>query len=545
MGFVQAAMHTFMTVAAAASNQAELAPIPRPSAKRKGPEPSTVPHGEAPSPPPSQGSTKKRRKRWPSEQAKVDATAAKKAAIAAEVARGPLPIKRHRGEGPFAPQLMPEGLFDSDEPGERWAAHPDYAPSELLVSNRGPVRKRGHAGVGEYEYFTLGSLRKDGYRKVSIGGKNRLVHELVCEAFHGPKPSEAHTVDHHHDRNRSKNRADNLRWATSQEQLANQGTHRAKSTGKPVLARKVGSPDDAEWTPYASATAAGKALGINEGSIRAVCNSEKWVKPPGGYEFRHGPPPEDQGDLPWEELGPPHARFCVPRERWKLDPESDGRTRVSTRGRVQTKTPRGECWSLRHTPRAASGHVYAKVNGKRVHQVVWRTFRPDDPPVNRETIDHIDRDESNNALHNLRRATKSEQIINQDRPSADDMVCQRTPVLAWKDGASREETAERFVGQHAAARALNVRFGTTKFTQAGICHAARAKKGPGNCNHWRFAFVPETAEEVAAREAQRARVLAAIAALRAEEGESEEAEGAGDDDDVEMSPFEFSSDEDD
>ena len=64
-------------------------------------------------------------------------------------------------------------------------------------------------------------------------------------------------------------------------------------------------------------------------------------------------------------------------------------------------------------------------------------------------------------------------------------------------------------------------------------------------NHWRFAFVPETAEEVAAREAQRARVLAAIAALRAEEGESEEAEGAGDDDDVEMSPFEFSSDEDD
>ena len=35
-------------------------------------------------------------------------------------------------------------------------------------------------------------------------------------------------------------------------------------------------------------------------------------------------------------------------------------------------------------------------------------------------------------------------------------------------------------------------------------------------NHWRFAFEPETDEEVAAREAQRARVLAAIAALRDE-----------------------------
>ena len=153
------------------------------------------------------------------------------------------------------------------------------------------------------------------------------------------------------------------------------------------------------------------------------------------------------------------------------------------------------------------------MKGKGVHLVVWRTFRPDDPPVNGETIDHIDRDEANNALHNLRRATESEQKRNQDRPSADDQARPRTPVLAWKDGASREETAERFVGQRAAARALNARFGTTKFTQRHWPGRAR-QEGPGKHNGWRFAFVPETAEEVAAREAQRARVLAAIADLR-------------------------------
>ena len=198
---------------------------------------------------------------------------------------------------------------------------------------------------------------------MGINGKDRLVHILVCEAFHGPKPSGKNLSVDHEDRNRSNNRADNLRWATGPEQNGNQGTHRAQSTGMPVLARKVGSPDDAEWTPYASATAAGKALGIHEGNIRDVCNPEKTNKTAGGYEFRHGPPPEDQGDLPWEELGPPHARFCVPRERWKLDPESDGRTRVSTRGRVQTKTARGECWSLRYTPRAASGEEYATREG--------------------------------------------------------------------------------------------------------------------------------------------------------------------------------------
>jgi hypothetical protein len=504
-------INTFLTVAATASGQA--APIPRPSAKRKGPPPTVVPHGEAPTGPPT-GSTKKKRGRRPGEQAKVDATAAKRAAVAAEVALGPLPAKRHRGEGPFAPQLMREGLFDSDLPGERWAAHPNYAPSQLLVSNRGNVRMRGKdAGVGEYEHFTIGSLRKDnGYREVNIGGKGELVHILVCEAFHGPKPSKAHTVDHFHDRDRSSNCAWNLRWATPAEQLANQATHRARSDGVPVLARRVGSPADAEWEWYASGTAAGKALGINVGSISAVCDPTKGEKTAGGYEFRHAPPPEDQDDLPWEEIGPAHARFCVPRETWKLDPESGGSTRVSTRARVQTKTPTGECWTPKRTPRATAGHVYATVGESLVHRVVWRTFRPNDPPIDDETIDHRDRDTSNNALHNLRRATKAEQRYNQDRPSADDIVCLRTPVLAWKDGEART-TAERFIGQKPAARALNARFNTTKFTQKGISNAA--VKGC-NCNGWRFAFPPETAEEVAAREAQRARVLAAIAALRDE-----------------------------
>ena len=208
--------------------------------------------------------------------------------------------------------------------------------------------------MGEYEYFTLGSLRKDGYRTVRINGKDRYVHILVCEAFHGPKPSgKTITVDHK-DRNRSNNRADNLRWATP-------GAKRQPGDAPCAVDRQArpraesGKPRRRRVDAVRERAAAGKALGIHDGNISDVCNPEKTDKTAGGYEFRHAPPPEDQGDLPWEELGPPHARFCVPRERWKLDPESDGRTRVSTRGRVQTKTPRGECWSLRHTPRAASG----------------------------------------------------------------------------------------------------------------------------------------------------------------------------------------------
>jgi hypothetical protein len=459
-----------------------------------------------------------KRKRSSKEQAVVDAAATKRAAIAAEVALGPIPTRLllFGMLGPFAPWRMREGLFDSDEPGELWAAHPDFAPSEVLVSNYGRVATRGKAGVGEYEVCSIGTLTKQGYRSVGIDGKHKLVHILVCEAFHGPKPNiKGITVDHiakyggDFVRERSDNRACNLRWATLEEQRENQKEHSATSIGVPVLARKVGSTDD--WVSYASAFAAGKALGIGSGNISKVCNVKKSSITAGGYMFKIDTSSlEVQGDLPREELGPAHARFCVSTERWKVDPMSHGRTRVSTRGRVQTKTPTGDAWGPRRTPLVIVGTNYAKVGGTGVHQVVWRTFCPNDPPINNETIDHLDQDPSNNALHNLRRATKSQQMRNQTRPLADDIVRFRTPMLAWKENASIE-TAVRFVGGAPAARALNEQLDTTKFTPGNISRAARNE---ATHNGWRFK-VDETAEAVAARAAQRQRVCAAIAALRA------------------------------
>jgi len=449
-------------------------------------------------------------------QQAADVAATKRAAIATEVALGPIPTRLllFGMLGPFAPWRMREGLFDSDEPGEVWAAHPDFVPSEVLVSNYGRVAKRGQHAVGEYEVCSIGTLTKQGYRRTKINGKGKLVHILVCEAFHGPKPNiKGITVDHFEKyggdfvRERSDNRACNLRWATPEQQNENKKERSANSTGVPVLARKVGSTDD--WVSYASATAAGKALGIFQGSISAVCNEKQPTT--GGYVFKRDTSSlEVQGDLPREELGPEHARFCVSTERWKVDPMSHGRTRVSTRGRIQTKTPSGDAWGPRRTPRVLVGEVYANVGYTKVHLIVWRTFCPNDPPINGDTIDHIDQDASNNGLHNLRRATRSLQARNRTMPLADDQDRVRTPMLAWKDGASIE-TAVRFIGARAAARALNEQLDTTKFTRDGVSQAAHNE---GTHNGWRFKF-DETAESVAARKAQRQRVCVAIAALRA------------------------------
>ena len=65
----------------------------------------------------------------------------------------------------------------------------------------------------------------------------RSVAFLVCRTFHGPKPTERHTVDHIN-RNRADNRATNLRWATMSEQAFNR-TQSATYAERPCRTRKI------------------------------------------------------------------------------------------------------------------------------------------------------------------------------------------------------------------------------------------------------------------------------------------------------------------
>ena len=75
----------------------------------------------------------------------------------------------------------------------------------------------------------------DGYLLVVMNANRRSfgrgVHTMVCEAFHGPKPSTEHET-RHLDGHRLNNRADNLAWGTKQENADDKRRHGTVACGE-------------------------------------------------------------------------------------------------------------------------------------------------------------------------------------------------------------------------------------------------------------------------------------------------------------------------
>lgn len=85
------------------------------------------------------------------------------------------------------------------------------------------------------------TVEPDGYRRLAItddSGKKHTprVHSLICETFHGPRPTSKHEVRHLNGI-RTDNRAENLAWGTRSENMQDalrHGTHpQAKKTHCP------------------------------------------------------------------------------------------------------------------------------------------------------------------------------------------------------------------------------------------------------------------------------------------------------------------------
>lgn len=103
------------------------------------------------------------------------------------------------------------------------------------VSNTGLVRseKRGKSLI-----LKPSPSKKTGYHRVCLrkDGKpyTKYVHIIVCEAFHGPKPTPEHEVNHK-DLDKGHNHEKNLEWLTHAENIEHAmrvAPHKFGNTGK-------------------------------------------------------------------------------------------------------------------------------------------------------------------------------------------------------------------------------------------------------------------------------------------------------------------------
>lgn len=116
---------------------------------------------------------------------------------------------------------------------EEWrviARNPNYE-----VSNFGQVRRATPNRYGrDLGRIVKAAVNTHGYLFVGLTADRKNtstnVHSLVCEAFHGPKPTPKHEVAHG-DGDQTNNRANNLRWATRKENFADRDAHGRTARG--------------------------------------------------------------------------------------------------------------------------------------------------------------------------------------------------------------------------------------------------------------------------------------------------------------------------
>lgn len=109
------------------------------------------------------------------------------------------------------------------------------------------------------------------------------VHRVVCEAFHGPRPSPKHQARHLNGVN-TDNRASNLAWGTSKENHADRTLHGTDPIGirNPVAkltwdqVREVRRRHASESTPV---TLLATDYGVDPSTLTDVLDGKTWVDP--------------------------------------------------------------------------------------------------------------------------------------------------------------------------------------------------------------------------------------------------------------------------
>lgn len=324
----------------------------------------------------------------------------------------------------------------------QWGTVPGFN-NELRVSTDGWVHQFNVKHKKWFEPSLPEPHPIKGYVIFNHRGKRLRVHDLMGITFMGPRPTPSSTVDHiekfegDHIRERSANFLSNLRWATKRQQSLNRNIQEPRRDGRCVIVWKSGT-DKSSAECFPSILSASELLGLHCISMKKVALGE------------------------WNQTKGYHVEFCDLEPQLLHDDEEFRQIEgfwVSQYGRA--KDVRTGSFSL--SPKRTKGIEYAMISrgdgdGKSVaytfHILVAMAF-PDivgPCPGDGYTVDHIDRDKSNNKASNLRWATLETQQKNQTRTESMHKKKKLGYVVEFK--APGDDTWHHALTQHDAVKAI-------------------------------------------------------------------------------------------
>lgn len=154
----------------------------------------------------------------------------------------------------------------------RIPSFPGYSASSLgRIAVRGEKILRACISTSGYERYTI---KRNG-KSVSVTG-----HILVCEAFHGPKPTSKHEV-RHLDGSKINNIPMNLKWGTRKENVADKFNHGTDTRGQRNPLSKLTDEQvisiRREYKEGISATKLAKKYGIGRSNAFEIVAGRRWA----------------------------------------------------------------------------------------------------------------------------------------------------------------------------------------------------------------------------------------------------------------------------